>query len=188
LAEIHQCAINGLPVGAEQGIMAKVVEAETLLADFDAELGSRVKAISEKLAAKRSSLTKIAPRSIHGAFRLSQLLRVTSGLALVDFDAFQLGNPMEDVGGFVAYLLYRPMKGKLTQQQSRSAIRHFCRAYAERSPWGLPKDVLAWQTTAHLVGKHAKRSVKTMKKNVRQLVEQLLRTAVDILDGKTSLT
>jgi len=189
LAGIHQCHIKDLPSRSDQQeAMSQVNEAEETLGDFDGAYSARVKAIAQAMWEKYPRLIPVTPTPIHGAFRLSQLLVVNGKLALVDFDDFSLGNPISDVASFVAHLLYLTLNDKLTPEQSRSAVRHFCRAYAERAPWGLPSDVLAWQTAAHLVGKQAKWCIKLAKKNYRNSVDQLLNMAVDILAGKLSLT
>jgi hypothetical protein len=188
LAGIQQCRLEGLPECPEQDAMSEVAEAEKVLGSFDAAYLPRVAAIAEALREKIPGLTKMPPAPIHSAFRISQFLLVDGKLALIDFDDFLLGNPIADVASFAAHLLYLPLKGKITPAQSRSAIRHFCEAYASRAPWGLPADVFAWQTAAHLVGKQAKKCIKRPKKQYRDIVNQLLNMAADILDGRLGLT
>jgi hypothetical protein len=157
------------------------------LVDFDPAYKPRVEAFYERLWGNVDGLTQVAPTPIHSAFRLSQLLLVDGKFALIDIDGFVLGNPIADVGSFVAHLLYVPLKSGITFQQSLSAIRIFCRSYAERAPWGLPPDVLAWQTAAHLVGQHARQCIRREKENYRSKVDQLLNTATKVLSGKLSL-
>ncbi|GEM_PF-1377009 len=184
LAGIQQCRLEGLAECADQDAMSEVAEAEKVLGSFDAAYIPRVAAIAETLREKFPGLTKIPPAPIHSAFRISQFLLVDGKLALIDFDDFLLGNPITDVASFVAHLLYLPLKGKITPAQSDSAISHFCEAYATHAPWGLPADVLAWQTAAHLVGKQAKKCIKRTKQHYRDIVDQLLNLAKDILEGK----
>jgi aminoglycoside phosphotransferase (APT) family kinase protein len=167
--------------------MSQLAAAEEMLGSFDAAYKPRVEAIADALWEKYPGLTQVAPTPIHSAFRLSQWLLVNGKLALIDFDTFLLGNPISDVASFVAHLMYLQLKGKLAPEQSRSAIRRFCRAYAERAPWGLPADVLAWQTAAHLVAEQAKKCIRLAKKNCRHTVEQLLSLAADIILGKSTL-
>jgi hypothetical protein len=188
LAGIQQCHFEDLSECADQDAMSEVAEAEKVLGSFDAAYTPRVAAIAEALREKFPGLTKMPPAPVHSAFRISQFLLVDGKLALIDFDDFLLGNPITDVASFVAHLLYLPLKGKITPAQSRSAIRHFCEAYAARAPWGLRADVFAWQTAAHLVGKQAKKCIKRTKQHYRDIVDQLLVLAADILDGRLGLT
>jgi hypothetical protein len=188
LAGIQQCHLEDLSHCPDQDAMSEVAEAEKVLGSFDAAYIPCVAAIADALREKFSGLTRLPPAPMHSAFRISQFLLVDGKLALIDFDDFWLGNPISDVASFVTHLLYLPLKGKITPEQSRSAIRHFCRAYAARAPWGLPADVLAWQAAAHLVGKQAKKCIKRPKKHYRSKVDQLLNMATDILAGKLALT
>ena len=188
LAGIHQCHIEGLRPQTEQHALAQLDNAKTRLSHFDAVYKPAVEAIVMALQEKHPGLTRLAPAPIHSAFRLSQWLVVEGKLALIDFDTFLLGNPISDVACFVAHLLYLSIKGKLTAERSRLAIHHFCRAYAEHAPWGLPDDVLAWQTALHLVAEQAPKCLRLAKKNYRHTVEQLLRLAVEVMNGKLSLT
>jgi len=188
LAGIQQCHLEDLSGCPDQDAMSEVAEAEKILGSFDAAYIPRVAAIAESLREKFPGLTRMPPAPMHSAFRISQFLLVDGKLALIDFDDFLLGNPITDVASFAAHLLYLPLKGKITPAQSRSAIRHFCEAYAAHAPWGLPADVFAWQTAAHLVGKQAKKCIKRPKKQYRDIVNQLLNMAADILDGRLGLT
>jgi len=187
LAGIHQCRIDGLPAHADDHVMSPLSEAEAILKNFDAAYRSRVEALTKNLREKYPQLTPLAPTPIHSAFRLSQFLVVDDKLALIDFDDFLLGNPIADVASFVAHLLYLPLKGELSPERSRSAIRHFCRTYAERAPWGLPADTFAWQTAAHLLGKQAKKCIRLAKENHAEKVDQLLNLAADVLTSKEKL-
>jgi aminoglycoside phosphotransferase (APT) family kinase protein len=187
LAGIHHCHLEDLPKRSDEYALAQVAEAEEVLGDFDAAYKPRLEAITGALREKYPRLTQIAPAPIHSAFRLSQMLLANGKLALIDFDDFLLGNPIFDAASFVAHLLYLPLKGKITPEQSRSAIRHFCRAYADHAAWGLPADVLAWQTAAHLVGKQAKKCVKLAKNHYRNTVDELLNLAAGILAGRLPL-
>ena len=187
LAGIHHCPIAGLASRSDQFALSQVAESEEVLVNFDVAYKPRLQALINIMQEKYPGLTPIPPAPMHGAFRLSQMLLVGDKLALIDFDDFWLGNPISDVASFVAHLLYLPLKDKLTPERSRSAIRHFCRAYAGRASWGLPTDVLAWQTAAQLVGKQAKKCIKLAKKNYRNTVDHLLSLAADILAGKVEL-
>jgi len=187
LAGIQQCHLTGIPHSTDDHVMEQAVEAEAILGKFDAAYLPRVESLTAALREKYPNLTPLPPAPIHSAFRLSQFLVVDGRLALIDFDDFVLGNPLADVASFVAHLLYLPLKGTLTVERSRSAIRHFCATYAARAPWGLPNDVLIWQTAAQLLGKQAKKCIRLAKANHAEKVEQLLNLAAAILEGNERL-
>jgi hypothetical protein len=150
-----------------------------------------VVAIEAELERRWPALTTLAATPIHGAFRLTQVLRVGEKIALVDFDGFLLGNPISDIGSFVAYLLYLPYKGLISAAQSRSAIHSFCQAYAEKAPWGLPADLFQWYTAAYLLGREVKKclgkSTKPAKRDYQSMIGPLLEMAEGILAGRIHL-
>jgi hypothetical protein len=183
LARLQQCRLEGLPLYSDEEALSEVAEVEKTLEAQHAA----VSVIAGTLRKKYSALTPVTPAPIHGAFRLSQLLLANGKIALIDFDDFKLGNPIADVGSFVAHLLYLPLREKLTMEQSRAAIRHFCRAYAETAPWGLPNDVLVWQTAAHLLGHQIKKCITLAKKDYPMKVSSLLDCANVILAGQDQL-
>lgn len=192
LAGIHQCQIAGLPARGDEHVIAEAAEAVEILSNFNPAYRPRVEALALALREKYAGLPSLPPAPIHSAFRLSQFLVVDGKLALIDFDDFVQGNPIADVASFVAHLLYLPLKGEsakdgLAPERGRAAIRRFCRAYAAAAPWGLPNDILIWQTAAHLLGKQAKKCIRLAKENHAKKVDQLLNWAAAILSGSERL-
>jgi aminoglycoside phosphotransferase (APT) family kinase protein len=187
LAGIHQCRIDGLPEQGDAHVMSQMGEAEEILGKFEASYRPRVAALTKTLRDRHPQLPPLAAAPIHSAFRLSQFLIVEGKLALIDFDDFILGNPIADVASFVAHLLYLPLKGELSPERSRAAIREFCRSYAAAAPWGLPNEVFVWQSAAHLLGKQAKKCIRLAKENHAEKVQQLLSLAAAVLEGKERL-
>ncbi|MDZ7291885.1 MAG: aminoglycoside phosphotransferase family protein [candidate division KSB1 bacterium] len=187
LAGIHQSSLEGLSPRQAEYELAECADAKAKLLELNPDYASQLAGIVTELEKRWPALTPLAPTPIHGAFRLTQVLLVGEKIALVDFDGFLLGNPISDVGSFVAYLLYLPYKGLISAAQSRSAIHAFCHAYAEKAPWGLPADSFAWYTAAYLLGREAKKclgkSTKVSKRDYQGMIGPLLEMAKGILDS-----
>lgn len=188
LAAIHQCRIAGLPPAPDEYFLDKLASTEKTIRDVEPEYAAQIEAIATSLRERHSRWAPIEPAPIHGAFRLSQLLLVQDRLALIDLDGFEVGNPIIDVAGFVAHLMYLPLKGRLPSEQSRPAIQAFCRSYAENSPWGLPADVFSWYVAIALVTKHAARCIKRARSGSHQMVGELLALAEGVLRGDFSVS
>ena len=187
LARLHQCNVTGISQRPDDRIASKLSDARKILGQTHSACQHRVEAIAGALEAKYQDLPTVPQVPTHGAFRISQLLQVNDHIALIDFDEFLLGNPFSDVGGFIGSLLFYSLENKITPEQSRSAIRRFCRAYAEHADWGIPKNVLVWETVANLVGKHAKKCINRPKKRDQNIIDDVLTMAEDILSGKLLL-
>lgn len=187
LAGIHQCKIESLarrPASTET--IRKVLKAEKILGGCDGNTRRHVSSLKSTLLERQDDLPRIALTPTHGAFRISQLMFHRGKLALLDFDGYQLGNPISDVGSFAAHLLYLPLIGRLSAIRSRSAVSHFCRAYAAAAPWGLPQQVLSWEIAASLIGKHTKNCVAKVKSSSNQRIDQLLDLTSEVLAERTT--
>jgi hypothetical protein len=186
IAALHLSPIDNLSSRPDEYILSQVALTEDRLGAIAKGAQSRLAAITKSLREKSSRLMKIERRPIHGALRLSQLLMVEGKFGLVDFDDFSAGNPVIDIASLMAHWLHMQAKGKIAPAQSSTFRRQFCRSYEQHAPWGLPEDVLVWQTVAHLVGKQVKRCVKKPDKHYKTL-EDLLSMTEAILNGKMSL-
>ncbi len=188
LAGLQQCELQGL---ASRSLIEDFVEFKKTQRSLSADgagYAAILQGVAIDLEKRMGGLPALAPVPIHGAFRPTQVLRVGEQLALIDFDGFLLGNPIADVGSFVAHLFYLPLKGLITASQSRAAMAAFTRAYRNAAPWGLPEEVLRWYTAANLAGREAKKcldkSSKISKRDYEGMIGVLLEHARDCLAGK----
>ncbi|MCI0694732.1 aminoglycoside phosphotransferase family protein [candidate division KSB1 bacterium] len=191
LAELHQCSLEGLEDRPLDDELLKFAKVKKILAARDSAYNPKLDFIDGELRKRFSSLATLSPAPIHGAFRLTQLLLVEGKLALVDLDGFVMGNPISDVGSFLAHLLYLPLKGLITQAQARSAVRRFCQAYREKAYQGLPGEVLEWYIAVYLAGREAGKCLdkanKVSKRDYESMIDILLDMAIAILSGKMRL-
>ncbi len=191
LAQFHQSAFERLELRAPEHELYECEKILARLQESAPEHLPRAQTLDATLRQKFSRLTPLAPTPIHGAFRLTQLLLVQGRLALIDFDDLVKGNPVSEVGGFIAYLLYLPLKGLSTEAQCRAAVQRFCSAYREHAPWGLPQDALHWHTAAYLLCRETKKclekSNKVSKRDYEGMVAKLLAMAEEILAGRMRL-
>jgi len=191
LAQFHQSAFERLSLRAPEHELYECEKTMARLAESAPENLPLARALEAQVRQKFSQLTPLAPTPLHGAFRLTQLLLVEGRLALIDFDDLVQGNPVSDAGGFLAYLLYLPLKGLITAEQSRTAVQCFCAAYRRHAPWGLPQDLLHWYTAAYLLCREVKKCLekanKVSKRDYEGMITKLLAIAADILSGRMQL-
>jgi hypothetical protein len=191
LAALQQSSIPGLGRRAPDYELQDCIAVKKRLGDISRVYETRLAYVDAELRKRQPHLTAVGQTPIHGAFRLTQLLLAEGKMAFIDFDDFSLGNPISDVGSFVAHLLYLPMKGVLSEAQSRAALRQFCHAYREQAPWGLPDDLLDWHTAAYLIGREAKKcqdkTNQISKRDYEGMIDKLLDLAAAILSGRFRL-
>lgn len=191
LAQFHQTAFERLELRAPEHELYECEKNLARIAQSAPENLARAQRLDAELRRRFPQLPALPSTPIHGAFRLTQLLLVEGRLALLDFDDLIRGNPVSDVGGFVAYLLYLPLKDLISEAQSRAAVRGFCRRYREQSPWGLPQAALRWYTAAYLLAREVKKclekSSKVSKRDYEGMITKLLAQAEEILNGRVEL-
>ena len=191
LAALQQSPLEGLKRRARDYELADCAKVKERLSTISRVYEIRLAFVDAELRKRLANLTILEPTPIHGAFRLTQLLLAEEKIAFIDFDDFSLGNPIADVGSFVAHLLYLPLKGVMSEAQARSAIRHFCQAYRANAPWGLPADLLEWYTAAYLVGREAKKcqgkTNQLSNRDYEGMIDKLLEMSAGILAGRLRL-
>lgn len=139
LALLHAARVESLPPLAQRDEEGAVLAATRTLAAVCPQAGKRALRLGVTLAARLAeSTTASAP--IHGDFYDDQVLVSDAGAVLLDFDSAGLGNPLLDVGNFLAHLT--------TRRRERSR-RLFLDAYTTVRP-GVAEDVPLFEAAALL--------------------------------------
>lgn len=191
LAQFQQSAFERLEARSPEHELYECEKILARLAESAPENLAHAQKLELALREKFSGLTPLPLTPLHGAFRLTQLLLVEDRLALIDFDDLVKGNPVSEAGGFIAYLLYLPLKGLCTQAQCAEAVAQFCASYRAHAPWGLPPDVLHWNTAAYLLGRESKKCLekkhKASKRDYEGMIAKLLEMADAVLNDRMRL-
>jgi aminoglycoside phosphotransferase (APT) family kinase protein len=130
-----------------------------------------VSTVLEHLNAAKAGLKKqeIPKVPIHGAWRIEQMLARGNDLALVDFDAVTLGDPLYDVAEFVASLQYLGLTRGLPHERITVAAETLCRRYAEQVPWCCDRRRIAWYALAFLMTKFYSSTKNLERRALQQL-------------------
>jgi aminoglycoside phosphotransferase (APT) family kinase protein len=113
------------------------------------------------LAAAAKTLADVAPEvdfhstraTIHGSFKVAQLLCHEQDLALVDFDSISRGDPLYDLAEFSASILYLIVSDGIPAAPMRASVESFWSAYQQQVSWDCDRRRLAWYLVAFLLGK-----------------------------------
>jgi Phosphotransferase enzyme family len=113
IAGLHRRSVSRLPIhGTERERHRLLTSAETI-GLLDPSLGGDAQRLALDLA---EALAPARPAPIHGDFSADQVLIHDDRAALVDLDESALGDPVSDLGGFVASLEYDVVLGTLTRE------------------------------------------------------------------------
>jgi hypothetical protein len=155
IAGIHR---SELPAGSPEPA-AGVEQLLRAARESGTELGNFLPERARELAGLVARIERAAPpppatrATLHGTFKLAQLLCRDDGLALVDFDGVSKGDPLLDIGEFVASLVHLEVRDGVPAEQVTAAQEHFLRAYASAVPWPCPSEHIAWYVSVFLLSK-----------------------------------
>ncbi len=184
LATFHQSRCQDLPAaGNWDDVLDSAQEDALKLGWFFPQYRGRLAAALAALLAAKEELTKqeIPVVPIHGAIRLEQIVARGNEVALVDFDAAGLGDPLYDVAEFLASLQYMEFTYGFSHRLSRAA-ELFTISYQQQVPWALNPQRLAWYSVAFLLSKMLG-SLKHLDRVALQRFEAILA----IIEGEVKL-
>ena len=88
---------------------------------------------------------------IHGDFRANHALVTDEGIALLDLDKAGYGDPISDLGNFLAHLERKALFAEMNTSQVEAARTALLAGYERESECTVPSDVLAIHTAAALI-------------------------------------
>jgi len=157
LAALHQIALP-------DSLLKRGVAPATILGHAEDEVADILRFLPERqetLKQVMATLTTFTPGSeqqipqatIHGAFKLAQILCRGDQLALVDFDAIACGDPLYDLAEFIASLVFLRASDGIPAAPLRESVELFVADYQKRVPWSCDRRRLAWHVVVFLLGK-----------------------------------
>lgn len=157
LAAFHQTEITGHAL--KRGLsLATILEnargdAEDLrqhLPDAEEFLARVITALG---ALRRRLDAPVPQATLHGTFKIAQILCRGQELAVVDFDAVACGDPLYDVAEFLASLTYLQVSDNVVAALLADGEEEFLSAYQKAVPWPCERRRVAWYVAAFLLGK-----------------------------------
>jgi hypothetical protein len=142
--------------------------------------------LAEALAALMTAKTVLTEQEmpavpIHGTIRLEQIVASGDAVALVDFDAARLGDPLYDVAEFLTSLQYMEFSYGLSRRLSHAA-ELFTTSYQKQVSWALDPQRLAWYSVAFLLSK-----MLGSLRHLDRVALQRLEAILEIIEGKIKL-
>ncbi|NUO78553.1 hypothetical protein HUU05_00625 [candidate division KSB1 bacterium] len=156
LADLHRSTMPGLRNGPDLSDALKTAAddaAELML--LAPHLREAISAWIDLLSAQQTALAQqtLPSATTHGAIRVEQMLIREQELALIDFDALALGDPLSDVAEFIASLQFLELSHGWPRVSLAAAQELFAATYAEHVPWPCDRKRLAWYALAFLISK-----------------------------------
>lgn len=136
------------------------------------DLESRLSKLEDSLEQDISQLESVPQVVVHGDFHLRQMLVHQDQIALFDFDECSLGDPIEDLGHFIADLYTYSFDVSLVKNISQS----FIAAYSQYHPWMTATTRLNWHLQIQFINR-AYRNYLQQKADLAKSVEAAITLA-----------
>jgi hypothetical protein len=146
LASFQQRVVPAEPMPSTEAMLAELSEKARELAAAMPALAKPLGVLMETVA-DAVPAWPVADALVHGDFHCQQLTWTGEAVALFDLDDCGRGDPLVDLGFFIADLHYR----ELSDVHVRRLVRVLCHGYRRGAPWGLPVDQLVWHTLVQML-------------------------------------
>ena len=134
----------------------------------------RCEGVGQKLLAAAARLGPGTLTPVHASFKFSHIFSSEKGIAFIDFDGVNLGDPAYDLGRFIAHLYKMKANWKLEPEIADRTVVNFCEAYNRVAAAPVPQERIDWFAASHLLASQVYKSVKRMDPG---LVSKLLTIA-----------
>jgi len=171
VAALHQSPIQTAPHISHSDLISKLEAAEKLIGSVAPSLRSKLHNLIIRLADAPAKFGSRPPVTLHGDLHLKNLFVSGNRVALIDLDNVALGDPLLDVGSFVAGLQYREI---LEGNSFRESIARFVKAYRARAGWEVSEFALRWHTAAALVYERAYRCITRLKPGRLEVLDEII--------------
>ncbi len=131
-------------------------------------------AVGEKLLTAAARLGPGPVTPVHASFKFSHIFATAQGMAFIDFDGANLGDPGYDLGRFLAHLYKMQAGAKIDAELAAQTAANFCISYNRAAASPVPQERIDWFAASHLIGSQAYKAVKRMNAD---LVSNLLNIA-----------
>ena len=177
VAALHKTSL-GVPVAHSQEV-ARLPETARLISLVSPASQPKLESLIAHLQAQAETLAARPAITLHGDLHLKNFFVVNDHMVLIDLDNLSLGDPLQDIGSFIASLLYRHLLGEIPN--AKRLINTFINAYQDSVSWPVPEADLHWHIATALITERVSRCVTRLKAS--HLIDDLMALAARISTG-----
>jgi len=169
VAAFHSAKVEGLEVFELQDVFHLLKKTVMLVEKSHARLSGEVAALVQALlrCAEAPDFFSSHKTPIHRDLKLGNMLIHEGQVGLIDMDCVCLGDPLNDVGSFIANFYLNGLYADCDEASLRARVETFCRVYAEEMPWPVSQTQLSWYISASFLYEVLRRSIR--QQNPRRL-------------------
>lgn len=188
LAALHQSPVCCRRKIGIADLLARFDEVERMVALARPECLPKLRSLIERLKRQSRQIGERPAATLHGDLHLKNFLVAGQEIALIDLDNMCLGDPLLELGSFVASLHYRNLLLERPPQRGQAMAEAFVRAYAEVVPWAVADSILNWYVAAALIAERAFRCVTRLKAERLTMLDEIIALADEVSLKKQFVT
>ncbi len=177
VAALHQIRTPFAPLVTTKGIVIRLKAAEKLLSHIRSPYHEKLRSVVNRLADASDYARAASMATLHGDLHLKNFFVVNDGIALVDLDSLCQGDPLQDVGSFVAALHYRGLLEGRSFNVTEKISGQFIEGYSENAKWKVSEPALYWHIAAALIYERAYRCVTRLKAGRLDILDEIIELA-----------
>ncbi|MCI0694731.1 aminoglycoside phosphotransferase family protein [candidate division KSB1 bacterium] len=179
--EIGVClaAFHGTPLQLPQEMtlnfkVDRVREVVATISEIFPDYAQACSVMGQKLSDAAARLGPGPLTPVHASFKFSHIFATARGIAFIDFDGANMGDPGYDLGRFIAHVYSMAAGEKIAPELAEQTVMNFCASYNRAALSPVPQERIDWFAASHLMRSEVYKSVKRMNP---RLMSKLLEIA-----------
>ena len=160
LAALHNTRIELPKIMSIDFLLAELEKSVTAVSRNFPNHAKACVAIQKKLHATVNQLESGFESTVHASFKFSHIFESEKGIAFIDFDGANIGDPGYDVGRFLSRFYRMKAFHKISPRLAKQSIRNFREAYNQLANKPMSQKRINWFTASHLVSSDIYKLVK----------------------------
>jgi len=182
IALLHQIPLQDCRYRKQHDLRQELDKVRLLMGKFNAPCRGRINTIIAKLNSLAPSVQSESLATLHGDLHLKNILVDKGQVYLIDLDSLSIGNPLLDIGSFIAAIINLGLIGSLSLPLAEQTILLLLQNYTKKVPWSVNYDDLRWYIVVALVTERIFRGFTRLKAGRMEVIEDLVKQAEMILD------
>lgn len=163
IAALHRSTASCSRSVEVKDLLTKLREVELVLSTAKPSFRQTLNSLIARLILQSEHLEPRAIALLHGDLHLQNFLVDSGKIALIDMDNTCKGNPLQDIGSFIANLKYMGILNGISDPVIRQMSEVFIGEYEKNVPWTVPRSVLDWHISMALINERAFRCLTRLK-------------------------
>ena len=173
------------------GLVAALQDAESTIGRAVPPFRGTLQRIVKNLILQSQRFGTRPLATLHHDLHLTNMYVRSGKVALIDLDNLCLGDPLYDIGRFIASIHTFGLMQNVPERRVKQINDVFIRAYRSNVPWDVPQPLVDWHVTTSLIVKNAMRCAKRFQSSLLEdlvaSIERVNRHAA-VLDGLSPAT